>query len=102
MIGRQIARKSGNDAGSHCIVEAKGAADGRHPFADLQLLRVADFQNGKILGVNFDNGDVGLLIGTKYFAGEFALVGEPNDNAVSAFNHVRIGHDEAVIGNDEA
>ena len=61
---RQAAALGGHDAGGDAVVEAERCADGRHPFARFQIFRIADFDHGQVFGVDFNQGDVGLLVGT--------------------------------------
>ncbi len=53
----------GDDAGGDGLGEAEGAADGEDPVADLCAVGVAELDGGeRLLGVDLDDGDVGVLI----------------------------------------
>ena len=45
------------------VLHAQRIADGQDPFADLDLARVAELGEGRVLGLDLDQGDVGLGVG---------------------------------------
>jgi hypothetical protein len=91
-----------DDAGGHRVLEPERLADRDHPFADLQLVRVADRDSRQVLGVDLDQRDVGPLVGADHLGRELALVRQFHLDFVRTVDDVRVGHDIAVGGDDEA
>ena len=94
------------NAGGDGMVKTEGVADGEEPFADLQVCGAAELQEGQLLvHVNLQESEVGFLIG----ADELRLDGltlvhalvEGDTDGVGVGNHVVVGDDVAVSGNQE-
>ena len=49
----QAAAFGGDDAGCYAVIKAERCTDGGYPFADTQGFRVADFDGGQALRVDF-------------------------------------------------
>src|SRR5580658_1596647 len=57
------ADNSGGDGG----IQAEGTADGENPVADLHAVGIAELGNGElVVGVNFDDREVGVFVETDY------------------------------------
>ncbi len=100
LTGFALART--DNAGGNGALEPEGGADGHHPLAHAQARHVADAHRGQAGGLDFDHRDVGAPIGPHHPGRELAPVGERDDDLVGSFDHVRVGHDEAVGTQDEA
>ena len=59
---RQIASLRADDAGGHRIFEAKRLADCDDPFANLQLVRVADCDSREILGIDLQQCKINVCV----------------------------------------
>ena len=99
---RQIAALRADDAGGHRVLEAERLADRDHPFADLQLVGVADRDLRQVLRLDLEQRHVGALVGADDLGLELALVGELDVDFVGAVDDMRVGDEEAVGRNDEA
>ncbi|CUJ79951.1 Uncharacterised protein [Achromobacter sp. 2789STDY5608628] len=101
-VVRQRAALGADDAGGGGVLQAVGRTDGQHPFAHLQLVDVADLHHRQVLGVDLDDGHVGLRIGAQHLGAEFAAVGQLDGHFLGALHHVGVGQDDAVAADDEA
>ena len=90
-----------DDAGGDGIVEAERRADRQHPFADPELVRIAELDRRQAGGLDLEQRHVGAPVGADHPRLEFALVGEPHRDLVGRLDHVRIGEDVAVGADDE-
>ena len=74
----------GDDAGGDGLREAEGAADGEHPVADLCAVGVAELDGGqRLLGVDLDDGDVGVLVDADDRGGTTLVAGPPSGSVES-------------------
>jgi hypothetical protein len=83
------------------VREAEGRSDRDHPFAHAKLRGVADLHDGKAGRLDLEHRDVAAHVGADDFRLELALVGEADRDLLRVLDHVRVGHDEAVLGDDE-
>ena len=89
------------------MAKAEGVADGENPFAHFHLVGVAEVQErqGRV-GLYLEEGDVGFFIGSDDLGLEgMLLAGAPlkvDEDGVRAGDHMVVGHDVAVGGNEEA
>ena len=80
----------------------QGVADGHHAVAHVQLVGVANDHGGQAGGIDLQHGYiVALVIADELGVILGAVVGGDGDGGC-AFNHVVVGQDIAVIGEDEA
>ena len=98
----QRARLGADDTGGDGVVEAVRRADGHDPFADAHRIGIADPDHGQVGRIDLDDRDVGLRVGANDLRGEFALVGEPDEDLGSGAHHVGVGENQAVGAHDEA
>src|ERR1043166_493754 len=99
---RQRASLGADDACGHAIVEAEWAAYGNHPFADLQLVRIAYIHLRQAARFDLDERDVGFAVCANDLGLELALVGQLDGYLVGGIDHVCIGEHVAVAGDNEA
>ena len=102
LIARKLAAFCRHNTGGHGVVQAKGTADCRHPFADLEFVAVAHLENGQILGFNLHHGDIGLGVASQHLTGELTVVGEAHRDLVGAVDHMMIGENQTVSADDKA
>ena len=71
---------------------------------DLQTIRIAQRQGGKIfsLRIDFEQGHVVALIGADKFCGIARLVAKNHFNALRFLHYVKIGEDVAAFVDDES
>ena len=95
-----IARR--HDAGRHGAAEAERIADGHHPFAEPQLFRIAEFHRlERLLGLDPQQRDVGLLILADQFRLQTGTVVEDHGDLVGLGDHVVVGdHDAGGIDHE--
>ena len=98
----QVAADRADDALGGGVLQAKGRADGQHPFAHLQRVGVADFHGRQVLAIDFQQGDVGHFVHADELGRTLPLVAEPDDDLVGVLGNMGIGQDIAVGREDEA
>ncbi len=98
------ARERGDDARRHRLADAEGIADGEHDIADLDRIRIAEGEMGKLLLaiVDAQNGEVRAFVGKDELRLELAPVGERDGELVAALDDMEIGDDEAGGIDDDA
>ena len=101
-IVSRVALLGADDACGDRVVEAEGRSDGHHPLTDLETVHVADLHGGQSGGIDLDHSHVGALVAAHDLGLELTLVGQRDDDLVSTFDHVGIGHHKAVRRQDEA
>ena len=77
-------------------MKAEGRADRRHPVARRQLRRIADDRNRQPVGVDLQQGDIGLAVAADQPRHESASVVQANLRFVHMRDDVRTGEDEPV------
>ena len=97
--------EAGDNALAHGEGElAQGVADGGHVLAHPQVGALADDHGGQlpVPGVDFDNGDVVVLVAAHDLGGVGLAVAEADLHVIAAADHMVVGDDVAVLGDDEA
>ncbi|OPZ05467.1 MAG: hypothetical protein BWZ10_03039 [candidate division BRC1 bacterium ADurb.BinA364] len=75
---------------------AEGIADGQHPFADFQVVGLAQAGFGQGGALDLQHRDIDIGVGVDQLGGNLASVGQRDGNRRCAFDDVVIGHDIAV------
>jgi hypothetical protein len=96
-----VALLGADDAGRHRVLQAEGRTDRHDPFPHLQAADIADLHRRQAGGLDLHHRHVGAFVGPDDTGLELALVGQRHDDFISAVNHVRVRHDEAVGREDE-
>ena len=92
-----------DDAGRHRSAEAERVAHGEHPIADPRVVaRELDKREGLAVGLDLEQGHVGARIGAHHGGGIFRSVFHRYRDFLCLFDHVIVGHDEAVGRDEEA
>ena len=100
--GADDAALGADDAGRNGLLQAEGTADGHHPFADLQVRGAAQAGHGQVaLGLDLDQGQVGLRIAADDLGLELALVLEFYLDVVGVFDDMVVGDDVTALVNDK-
>ena len=105
--GLDAAALGAQDARGNRVPQAEGVADGEDPFAHFHLVGVAEVQEwqGRV-GLYLEQGDVGFFVSPDDLSLEGMLLAgaalKVDENGIRASNHVVVGHDVAVGGNEEA
>jgi hypothetical protein len=102
ILVRQIPALRTHDAGSDGVLQPERLADGRHPFADLQLFGIADGDLLQTRRLDLEQRDVGALVGTDNLGLEFALVRKLHRHFVGIVDNVPVGEHIAVRRENEA
>ncbi len=84
------------------MVEAEGRADGGHPLADPEVVGVAQAQGRQALGLHLEHRHIGTLVAAHQLGSQLTPVIEAHHDLVGTIDHVGIGHDVAVLADDEA
>ncbi len=96
-----VARR--DDAGRHRAAEAERIADRDHPFAEPQLVGIAEFHRDQRLArLEFQHRQIGLLVDADHFGLELAAVVHDDVDLVGIGDDVIVGHDDARGIDDEA
>ena len=88
--------RSADDAHRDGLSHAEWITDGQSVVAHLNFGRVADRNAGKVGGVDLDNGDIGLRVGSDNLGFELTLVGEGDADARGTVDDVIVCDDKAV------
>ena len=99
---RQVAPLRTDDAGRHRAFEAERLADRDDPFADLELLGIADRDLRQVLGFDLEKRHVRALVGADDLGLELALVGQLDRYLVRSVDDVRVRDEVTVARNDES
>src|SRR6516165_4775410 len=101
--GGDVAVARRDDAGRHRAAQAERIADGDHPFAEPQLVGIAEFhRHQRFRRLEFQHREVGLLVDADDLRPDLAAVVEDDVDLVGVRNHVIVGHDDARGVDDEA
>ena len=102
-VGIDLAVERAHNACRHRKSQlAQGVADGNDLFADLNLIGVADGHSLKTGRVDFQKRHVVHFVGADDLCVIFRSVIELDGHARCALDHVVVGHNVAVRGEDEA
>ena len=91
-----------DDAGRDGGVESEGVADGKHPFAYLDVVGVAEDYGLEIGGVDLDEGEVGGLVAADDGGGVRGVIVEEHFELLGSVDDVVVGDYVAVGGDDDA
>ena len=100
-----VASLGADDAERDGMAEAEGIADGQDPLADLQCVRVGQFDEGKrFIAIDLRYGHIRGRIGPNHFRFQFLAVGQCHfDHAIFGIaDEVVVGQQVPIRGNDEA
>jgi hypothetical protein len=98
-----VAGKCGNNAAGHGLTDAEGVADGQNDVAHFNQVCVAKFDDRKRpIAFDLQDREVEALILEQDTALKLAPVGKRHTNIIGAFDDVVVGHDDAVLLNDDA
>jgi len=76
-------------------------ADGHHPLADAQGVRIPEGGKGDVaLGFDLDQRQVGGRVGAHHIGLEFRAVGELHDYRFGALDHMVVGQDVSCLVDD--
>ena len=96
-----VARR--DDAGRHRAAEAERIADRDHPFAEPQLVGIAELHRGqRLVRLELQHREIGLLVDADDVGLELAAVVHDDVDLVGIRDDVIVGHDDAGGIDDEA
>jgi len=78
------------------VTQAEGIADGDHPFADLQLVRICQLQHRQIFRIDLDNRHFVLRVRPDRLCLELSAVLERHGNIFRILYHVVVGQNIPV------
>ena len=84
------------------VFQTEGRTNRNHPLADAHFADIAHLDGRQPSGLDFDHGHVGAFVGANQFGFEFALIGQGHQQLIRAIDHMGIGQDIPVGGQDEA
>ena len=99
---RQVASLRADDSRGHRVLEPERLADRDHPFADLELVGIADRDLRQILRIDLQQRNVGALVGADDLGLELAAIRQAHEDFGCIVDHVRVGGDVTIRRNDEA
>ena len=99
---RDAARLGANNTGSHGRREAKRVAHGKNPLAHLQSIAVADWNHGQILCLDLQKRHIGCRVSAHNLGIERAVVIERNLKTLGIAYHMVVGHDIAILADDDS
>src|SRR5699024_9370857 len=91
LVAVQHALLRGNDARGHGCIEAERRADGQHPGADFELVRVADGDGRQVFGIDLQYRYVTVFVGPDHRGNELAPVRQLDDDTSGIANHMAVG-----------
>jgi hypothetical protein len=97
----QIAPFGADDSRRHRVLESERRADGRHPFADLQLPRIAQLHDRQVVRFDLEDGYVALLVRTDDLCFIFTPVRQLDGDFLGVGDDVRVGQDHPIRADDE-
>ncbi len=89
----------GDDAHRDGLADVEGIADGENDVADAEFGTVGEGGGGEILGLDFDDRDVGLGIGANNLGNEFPLIIEQHLQFIRLLDDMVVG-DNKPVGRD--
>ena len=100
---RDLAVEPRDDALRHAArkVHRLRVADRKHLFAHLDLVGVAEGRRGQVLGVDLDDREVGLTVRADQPPLIGGAVAQLHGDPLRALDHMRVGHDVAVLADDD-
>src|SRR2546423_11269841 len=94
---------SGEEARGHVLLKPDRRADGEHPVAHGNVVRVAERDRREVSArVHLDDGDVGLLVGADYVAAQLLARLELDHDARHVLDDMGVREDDALRVNYEA
>ena len=91
-----------NDTGCYGRVQVERVTYRQHPLTYFQFVGVAYRYCGEIVTLNLNQRKVGAGVSTNDAAFQFAVIVQFHGNFISTLNHVVVGYDIAVFGNNHA
>ncbi len=95
-----------DDAARHRLADAERIADGEHLISHLDGIGIRKLQERETARTGFhaQHGDVGTLVLQQYLRVELPSVGQnqPDLRGAGHLQHVRVGYDQPVSGQDDA
>jgi len=90
-----------NDSHGDGLTDSERVAHGEHDIAHLGRGRAAEFEKRQILGIHFEQGDIGPGIGADDGGLEFPAVAQDGDDFLSSPDDVFIGEQMAVRADED-
>ncbi|MDT4822309.1 hypothetical protein FQZ97_555060 [compost metagenome] len=84
------------------MIEAERRTDRQHPFADLEVVGLAELDGRQVLALDLEQRHIAARIGADQLGLQLAAVGQADDDLVGVGHHVVVGQHVAIRGNDEA
>ena len=91
-----------DDTCRHRGSQVEGITHGQDPLSQLQVIGIADRQRREILALDFNQGQIGLLVRTDNAPLELAVVVQLHQQFVRLAHHVVVGHDITVGRNNHS
>ncbi len=98
---RQIAALGADDPRCHRVLQPERLADGHHPFAHLELVRITNGDLRQVFRFDLQQRDIGTLVDADHLGLEFPLVGQLDVHLVGTVDDMRIGDEIAIARDDE-
>src|SRR6185437_1405197 len=83
------------------IAQSGRTADGNYPIARTQSFSCAERSDRQVIGINFDQRQIGELVASNYRSVKYALIIERDLDVGSIADNVIVGKDVAVWFDDD-
>ena len=90
-----------DDTGSYSRGKIERVTYRQYPLSYFQGIRIAHGDGREIVSLDLDQSQIRIRVGTDHATFELAVVIQLNDNFVRTVDHVIIGDDVTVFGNDD-
>src|SRR5437588_10996801 len=85
------------------MVEAEWIANSHYPFANLDVVGISERSHRQVMAhIDLEQRDIGLVIAADHLGGVVVTILQRDRYLVRIFDHVVVGQDIALFGNDEA
>ena len=99
---RQRTPLGADDSRRDRAVEAERRADGHHPFAHPEPLRITQFDHRQTAGLDLEQRNIGATVAADHLGLELAFVGQLDQHFVGIVDDVGVGQDITIGADDEA
>jgi hypothetical protein len=82
--------------------EPKRIANGHHPLADVEVIRIPEGQDREVLTLDLDHSHIRSRIRADRLGRKFTAIGKDDGDTIRLTDDMMIREDGAVVCNDEA
>lgn len=90
-----------DDPRGHGLAKSERIADRDDEVVDIQRVGIAQRESRQILGLDFEDGDVGLRIASQQFGWQLAPILQGDEDLVGVGDYMVVGQNVALCGIDD-